>query len=112
MIDIQGMNITVSRGDCSPFTITFTGEDVPDDGTEVLFTVKKTSMHENPVIEKRIPIVDHMVTVELKNADTKNLPFGEYEWDVRLPDLFGENEPWTPMKKPEKFTVAKVVGNV
>ena len=33
MIDIEGMNITISRGDCSPFTITFTGDDVPEDGT-------------------------------------------------------------------------------
>lgn len=111
MIDIKDMNITVSRGDCSPFTITFTGEDVPDDGTEVLFTVKKTSEHKTTVIEKRIPIVDHMITVELTNADTKDLPFGMYEWDIRLPDLFGKNEPYTPIL-PQPFVIAKVVGNV
>lgn len=111
MIDIKGMNITVSRGDCSPFTITFTGDDVPEDGTEVLFTVKKTSKHATPVIEKRIPILDHVVTIELTNADTKDLPFGEYEWDIRIPDLFGENEPYTPIL-PQPFVIAKVIGNV
>lgn len=111
MIDIKGMNITVSRGDCSPFTITFTGDDVPEDGTEVLFTVKKTSNHKTPVIEKRIPILDHVVTIELTNADTKDLPFGEYEWDIRIPDLFGENEPYTPIL-PQPFVIAKVIGDV
>lgn len=111
MIDINGMSITVSRGDCSPFTITFTGDDVPEDGTEVLFTVKKTSKHATPLIEKRIPIVEGMITVELNNADTKDIPFGEYEWDIRLPDLFGKNEPYTPIA-PQPFVIAKVIGNV
>ena len=112
MIDIKGMNITVSRGDCSPFTITLTGEDEVPDGTKVLFTVKKSSGHKEPVIEKTLTVENRIVTIRIMNADTKDLPFGDYEWDIRLPDWFGENEPWTPMERPEKFTVARVIGNV
>lgn len=112
MIDIKGMDITVTRGDCSPFTITLTGEDEVPDGTKVLFTVKKGSGYREPVIEKLMTVEDRRITIHIMNADTKTLPFGDYEWDIRLPDWFGENEPWTPMAKPEKFTVAKVIGNV
>lgn len=111
MISIDGQSITISRGDCQPFTITFTGDDVPKEGTEVLFTVKKNSGHLIPVIEKRIPIRDNTITVELLNADTKDLPFGDYEWDIRIPDLFGQNEPFTPID-PQPFVIAKVIGNV
>lgn len=112
MIDIKGMDITVTRGDCSPFTITLTGEDEVPDGTKVLFTVKKGSGYKEPVIEKLMTVKDRRIAIHIMNADTKTLPFGDYEWDIRLPDYFGENEPWTPMAKPEKFTVAKVIGNV
>lgn len=111
MIEIEGRHITISRGDCEPFTITFHGEDVPDDGTKVLFSVKKSSEMHNVVFEKELELQDSQVIVEIKNADTKHLPFGDYEWDIRFPDFFGENEPHTPMK-PELFTIAKVVGNV
>ena len=45
------------------------------------------------------------------NADTKDLPFGEYEWDIRIPDMYGENEPFTPME-PAAFEIVKVIGNV
>ena len=111
MIDITGCCISITRGDCQPFTITFTGDDVPEEGTEVLFTVKKSSGYHEPVIEKRIPIHDSMITVEIFNADTKNLPFGNYEWDIRFPNLYGEKEPYTPID-PQPFVIARVIGNV
>lgn len=111
MINIEGTHITISRGDCEPFTITFTGEDVPEDGALVLFTVKKSASSDNPVLEKELVMQDSQIAVSIMNADTKKLPFGEYEWDVRLKDFYGENEPHTPME-PARFTIAKVVGNV
>lgn len=111
MIRIVGKKISITRGDCRPFTITLTGADVPEDGTEILFTVKKTSGHQEPVIEKRIPLSEGKIEVLLMNADTKDLPFGEYEWDIRIPDMYGENEPFTPME-PAAFEIVKVIGNV
>lgn len=111
MIKIEGRKIIITRGDCRPFTITLTGEDAPPDGTEVLFTVKKTSGHKEPVIEKVLTIADSKVVIHLMNADTKELPFGLYEWDIRFPDLYGESEPFTPME-PAGFEIAKVIGNV
>lgn len=111
MIKIDGRHITITRGDCEPFTITFTGEDVPADGEKVLFSVKKTSNSANPVLEKELTMQEQKVVVQIMNADTKNLAFGDYEWDVRFPNFSGENEPHTPME-PAQFTIAKVIGNV
>lgn len=111
MITIDGRKISITRGDCRPFTITLTGEDAPADGTEILFSVKKTSSQETPVIEKRVTVDGGKVEIHLMNADTRDLPFGVYEWDIRIPDLYGEGEPYTPME-PAEFRIAKVIGNV
>ena len=111
MIKIDGRHITITRGDCEPFTITLTGEDVPADGEKVLFSVKKTSSSADPVLEKELTVQEQRLVVQIMNADTKNLAFGDYEWDIRFPNYYGENEPHTPME-PAKFTIAKVIGNV
>lgn len=111
MMEINGMDISLTRGDCSPFTLTLTGEDTIPDGTDALFSVKKTSDQNAALIEKRVPVADGRIEILLKREDTENLPYGDYEWDLRFPDLWGEGEPYTPIK-PQKFTVARVVGNV
>lgn len=111
MIKIEGRKITITRGDCRPFTITLTGADAPADGTEVLFTVKKTSGHEEAVLTKTVLVAGGKAEIYLRNADTKELPFGEYEWDIRFPNLYGESEPFTPMD-PAPFKIAKVIGDV
>lgn len=111
MIKIEGTNITITRGDCEPFTITLTGEDVPADGEKVLFSVKKTQFDENTVIKKILEVSDSQIVIQLNNADTRKLAFGNYFWDIRFPDYYGENEPYTPMS-PAVFTVAEVIGNV
>ena len=111
MIKIEGTNITITRGDCEPFTITLTGEDAPADGEKVLFSVKKTQFDENTVIKKTLEVSDSQIVIQLNNADTKKLSFGNYFWDIRFPDYYGENEPYTPMS-PAVFTVAEVIGNV
>lgn len=111
MIEITNRHITITRGDCEPFTITLTGEDVPADGEKVLFSVKKSASSSSAVIEKNLEVEDSKITVQIMNADTKELPFGEYQWDIRFPNYYGENEPHTPMN-PEPFTIAKVIGDV
>ncbi len=111
MIAISGTKISITKGDCQPFTITFTGEDVPENGTKVLFTVKRSSSHPKPLIEKELSMQDAQVVIRIMNADTKELPFGRYEWDIRFPDYYGESEPYTPME-PAEFSVLKVIGNV
>ena len=111
MIKITGMNIELTRGDFAPFTITFEGDDIPEDGEKVLFSVKRNAADEDSVIMKMLEVNDGRATVEIHNVDTRDLPFGTYEWDIRLPNIYGENEPFTPMESHE-FKIVKVIGNV
>lgn len=111
MIKIEGTNITITRGDCEPFTITLTGEDVPADGEKVLFSVKKTQFQDRPEIKKILEVINSQIVVQINNSDTRNLEFGNYLWDIRFPNYYGENEPYTPMS-PAVFTIAEVIGNV
>lgn len=109
-VNVNSFDIEISRGDCASFCIEFTGEDVPNDGEPVVFTVKKTENYETPLIKKELFVKDGEIYIDFYNLDTQNLPFGDYVWDIRFPDLLGTGEPFTPMK-PAKFTIAKVVGN-
>lgn len=110
-VNVDSFDIEISKGDCATFCIEFTGEDVPNDGEAVIFTVKKTTSHKTPLIEKTVYVNNGEIYIDFYSLDTKNLPFGDYEWDIRFPDLLGTGEPFTPMK-PARFTVAKVVGDV
>ena len=108
-IDLN-QQIEIQRGDFAEFYITFT-KNPPEDGMEILFTVKRTAMENRVWIEKRYIVQGGRILVQLTNSDTKGMAFGRYEWDIRIPNLYGEKEPYTPMN-PKPFVVAKVVGNV
>ena len=109
---IEGTKISITRGDAGPVRFTFTGDDVPEDGTDILFTVKKNSEYDKALIEKRVPVQGGQMEIFFHNEDTRSLPFGNYEWDIRLPDYYGTKEPYTPMIAPQIFEVTRVVGNV
>ena len=110
MFDVKGMQIECSRQDTGTFTVTFTGDDAPADGTTVLVSMKNTPKKEARVIwEKRLPVVNSKITVHISKEDS-DLKEGIYWWDARI--LFNESEePYTPME-PAPFRVLEVVGNV
>ena len=107
MFDVNGMDVTISRGDTGTLTITFTG-DVPDDNTVALVTVRKNVNDIEPVWEKRLAINDGVVVVPLTQADT-DIPWFDYWWDVRL--LYQNGDVYTPFE-PAMFRVCEVVGDV
>ena len=109
MFDVNGNTITVSRQDVGAFTVTFTGNDAPQDGTEVLVTLKEQPKKYAPTIwQKKLPVVDGKITVNI-NTEDSDLPPGEYFWDVRI--LYENDEPYTPMT-PASYVVLGVVGDV
>lgn len=107
----EDMGIIIQRGDYARFPIIFSGKDAPKNDEEVLFTVKKNSEYKKPILEKLLKVENDRVWIELTNFDTKNLDFGDYEWDIRFPNLYFDGEPFTPMD-PCEFQVAEVIGNV
>lgn len=100
--------MAVSKGDSASFTVTFTDR-VPEDGTIVLFTVKNKADH-SIMIQKRIPVQNGAVDVDLYSTDTNKLDKDiDYVWDVRV--LYSGREVETPMV-PSTFLVLEVAGDV
>lgn len=108
MLNINGQNIGITKGDTGQFTITFTGDDKPEDGCSVLVSLKKTKTSETPVWEKRYTVNSDTVTVTMTSDDT-NIAFGQYWWDARI--IFRDGTVYTPMN-PASFKVLEVVGDV
>ena len=108
MFDINGSSIAISREDTAVFTVTFDGDDIPEDGTAVILTVKPSLEKESSVIEKQLQIQDGQIVIALNSEDT-DLPPRHYYWDLRI--LYNNGEVFTPMQ-PGNFIIREVVGNV
>lgn len=108
MLKIDGTKILISKGDTGVFTITFTGEDAPENNCTVLVSLKKTYDSERTIWEKRLAVADHAVTVTLLSSDTKDLEYGQYWWDARI--IFRDGTIYTPMM-PASFKVLEVIGD-
>ena len=108
MFSLDGTKIEVSKGDWGIFTITFTGDDTPVDGTTVRVSLKKNPNNDDTIWEKDLLVSDGTVTVVLRTEDT-NISPGGYCWDVRI--LYNDGYVCTPIE-PSQFVVGKVVGNV
>lgn len=107
MLEINRLKIEISKGDTGIITLRFTGDDVPPNDTNALFTVRKNIDSEDKLIEKTLAITDGECIVPLTVSDT-NIPYGRYWWDVRL--LYDTGDIYTPMK-PAEFRVVEVVGD-
>lgn len=99
--------MAVTKGDSAYFTITITG-DVPEDGTDILFTVKDRQTRRT-LIKKHFSVYGGVVFVELLSQDTNKLEPGNYFWDIRV--IFSDDEIVTPMTQ-STFTVLEAVGDV
>lgn len=73
-------NITLPKGDTMLFNVDIQGGEFPA-GTVAVFGVKNAK---RTVLSKVFTIVDNRVVVRLTNADTRNLPTGRYNWDIRI----------------------------
>ncbi len=110
MFSMNGLEIKAHRQDTGGFTITFSGDDAPADGTIVQMTVKSRPDKKAPVLwAKQLTVADSQVEITITKTDTDLTP-GLYWWDVRI--LFEDgSEPYTPMD-PAVFRVLEVVGDV
>ena len=108
MFSMTGTSIEITKGDCGVFTVTFTGDDAPVDGTHVLVSLKKSVSDTEPIWEKDLTVASGVITVSLESEDT-SLDFGGYTWDMRI--IYNDGFIYTPID-PASFVIKKVVGNV
>lgn len=102
MLVIHKHEIHIPRGEPGSFDIQYTSEP-PEDGTKILFSVKKSAEDQDALIEKTMEIDEGMITIELEATDT-NLEPGDYVWDLV------EESGYRPIT-PALFSIGKVVGN-
>ena len=112
MYRFDGLDIELTRGDSLQFKVNIKGRELPE-GTEALFTVKRSPKAEEALIEKRLAVdADGVVLVGI-SSDESDLPSRTYYWDMRvlLPLGDGTFEVRTPMEY-AGFTILGVIGDV
>ena len=93
MFKVEGTKIELIRGDTLILSLSIKqGEEeyVPNQGDVIRFALKRDSMSadktayldKKPLVEKEIPI-DSLI-LRLDSADTANLAFGKYAYDISI----------------------------
>lgn len=81
------------RGDTCPIEFTLTDKSgnvlIPQENDEIYFTMKKNYNTKDTILQKRfsygdIEIYDDKINFVLSHADTANLKYGNYYYDIQL----------------------------
>ena len=117
MFKVDGTKITISRGDTGSIDFTATGYDFGENDRAV-FSVKNG--HGQIVKQDIHELTEGVFTATFFNADTKDLPAGNYTWDVRyvIDPQYDEDENIvdgaqviTPME-PQKMELLETAGKI
>lgn len=107
MLELDELKISIHQGDTGTIGVTFTGNDIPEDGTIAKVSMQKTLDSEEPLWSKYLEIEDGSVTIPLFTEDS-DYAYGTYFWCLRL--LYADGDVYTPMK-PQKFVILPAVGD-
>ena len=115
MLIVDGNNnIKLSRGDYAEICFNLKDDSgheyILAEGKQIKFGVKIRADLVNELISKTLSNPgESFVVVTLENADTKNLTFGTYFYDIRLISADGKIN--TPMQQ-AKFEIMEVITNI
>lgn len=98
MLKIEGTTITLTRGDSARIQLTLNKRYAdgtvepytPAEGDTIRFAMKKEYSDELAPIIVNVP-TDTML-LHIRPANTKNLPYGEYKYDVELTTASGDKD--------------------
>lgn len=107
MLSVDGLAISINRGDTGSITVTFAGQDAPPDGTIAKVCLQKT-LDSEPIWEKLLSVASSRVTIPFFSHDT-DYARGKYCWCLRL--LYANGDVYTPMEKPQEFNILPVAGD-
>lgn len=86
MLEVSGNMIQLTRGDTMILSITLTDQDgveyTPTETDKIYFRVKRNSTSKEVILEKEIPY--DTLLLKLQEADTKDLKFGTYYYEIEL----------------------------
>lgn len=118
MFNVNGYDITLSKGDTGAILITTTTTYTFDENDRAVFTLKDGS---GAIVKEVIAgLTNGAFTVEFYNQDTDTLASGNYSWDVRYVihpyyddagRIINGDQVITP-RQPMSLTLLNVVGEV
>ena len=81
MIRLAQRRLIIPRGDTGSFSVPALIDEIPDANIIAVFSIfneqKRIWTHEYPVS-------GGMVTISFEHEDTKDLPIGQYYWDIKI----------------------------
>lgn len=87
MLNVQGTNITMTRGDTAKILLTLTQYNdtpyQPIEGDTIRFALKKSYSDSRTLMKIDIPAVLPLI-LHIKPSDTKKLAYGVYKYDIQL----------------------------
>ena len=90
VVYLENNVISFPRGDTFSFTVELlTNDGLPyelKENDRLVFTVKKTFMQSNILIQK---VINSSMEVTIEHEDTADLPYGKYVYDVQLTNELG-----------------------
>jgi len=109
MVNINGLDITLTRGDSLNLRVDLEGRDLPE-GSIAEMTVKRSVRSRSVLLRKTFDASGETIGIQLAPQETSLLP-GAYVWDVRLliPLAGGGCEVYTPMEY-AAFVIVPAVG--
>ena len=109
MCNIEGLEISISRGDSVTLIFSFGGQ-TPADGTQAVMTVKRGTDRDTPAKwSKTATISAGKAQFDITNADT-NIKSGVYHWDLIL--HYADGEKYSPFRFPHLLEIVEVIGDV
>lgn len=106
MFNIEGNTIRLTRGDTGVFSLDIKnaqGQSYDYSQDTVLFTVKPNVYAKDPLIQKQVVYGEN---ITISPADTENLPYGTYVYDIQLETAGGIVD---TIITPSKFIVMEEV---
>lgn len=108
MMDVlNNFEIYISKGNAGALRFTFTGDDIPPDGTHIIATLRRSlNLTLPPIWTKDLSVLNGVVDISFSKDDTDLNP-GIYWWDVCIMYDDGAS-PYNPFD-PSKFVIKEVV---
>lgn len=98
---VSGTDIELTRGDTFKRTLVLTDAEgnpfTPAEGDVIRFALKKKVKDETVLINKVIP--NDTLVLKLNPEDTKELPFGDYVYDIQITYANGEVDTFITVSK-------------
>lgn len=100
--------MTMIRGDSEPVTVNVSGYTLSN-GDKIIFTVKCSAddPDDDAILQKTITTFsNNSATIKINPADTKEIPFGAYWYDIQMSLQNGDV---TTIVCPSRFIIAKEI---